>query len=157
MSGAVYFIGMAIEGTGISASTTITNIAGTTVTMSAAATVTGASTVTFFAWGGGNGTTTFNTPNLLGYVTAGADGTLFGTGLNAVGHRGGSSTHTIAVGELPDHTHNVSSGAASGVGAASRLATGAGASTTGGVNGVTNTAMTIVQPTANVRKYIRYE
>ena len=156
VSGAVYYIGMTIEGTGIAASTTITNIVGTTVTMSNNATATATSTVTFFAWGT-SASDTFNVPNLEGYVTAGADGSLFGSGLNAVGYKGGASTHTIVASELPEHTHALQVGAASGVGAASRALSGAAGAGATGVNTTTNTAMSIVQPTANVRKYIRYQ
>lgn len=156
VSGAVYYIGMTIEGTGIAASTTITNIADTTITMSNNATATATSTVRFFAWGT-SASDTFNVPNLTGYVTAGADGSLFGSGLNAVGYKGGASTHTIAANELPEHTHALQVGAASGVGAASRALSGAAGAGVTGVNSTTATAMTIVQPTANMRKYIRYQ
>lgn len=106
-------------------------------------------------WGNSGGGGTFDLPNLRGFVTAGSGGDLF-SGTDAVGDNGGSSTHAIQLNELPDHTHNVSSGAASGVGAASRLSTGAGGSVTGGIVGFVGNAMTIVQKTAITMKLIKY-
>jgi microcystin-dependent protein len=156
VSAAKYYIGMAIEGTGIPAATTISNIVGTTITMSAAATATQSSLVTFFAWGDGNGSTTFNVPNLSDYVTAGANGTMFASGRQATGYKGGANSYTLVANDLPAHTHAVATGAASGVGGASRLASGTGAGTTGN-NTTTNQAISLIQQTALVYKYIRYE
>lgn len=156
VSAANYYIGMAIEGTGIPAATTISNIVGTTITMSNAATATASSVVTFFAWGDGDGSTTFNVPNLLDYVTAGANGTLFAAGRQATGYKGGASTYSLQADDLPAHTHAVATGAASGVGGATRLASGSGAGTTGN-NTTAHNAISLVQPTALVKKYIRYE
>src|SRR5690606_38828083 len=58
------YVGMAIEATGIPAGTTITDVSGTTITMSNNATASGAEDVRFFSWGNGDGSTTFNVPNL---------------------------------------------------------------------------------------------
>lgn len=52
-------------------------------------------------YGAGNGTTTFNIPNLLGRVPVGAGG------LYAVGQTGGSVTVTLVEDQLPSHTHLV--------------------------------------------------
>jgi len=162
VSGTIYYIGMAITGTGIPSATTISAIVGTTVTMSAAATVTDTSTVTFYAWGAGDESTTFNIPNLLGYVTAGADGTLFGTGLNAVGYRGGSATHTLLSTELPPHTHTTSVPVAASSGGGSVAMSGpfnlgAPQVITSSNGPGASAAFSLAQLTANVRKYIRYE
>ena len=104
-------------------------------------------------WGVGDGSTTFNLPNLADQVIAGAGGSLFG---GAVGASGGSATHTLIANELPAHTHAVATGAASGTGAATRLASGSGAGTTGD-NTTSNLPFSIVQQTALMRKIIRFE
>lgn len=104
-SSADYHVGMAIEGNGIPSSTTISGISGTTITMSAPASATVSSSVRFFAWGAGDGTTTFNAPLLQDYVTAGANGSLLGAGQTGVGAKGGAATHTLSISEMPAHTH----------------------------------------------------
>lgn len=55
-------------------------------------------------WGAGNGTTTFNVPDLRGRAIIG-DGT--GTGLTArtVAQTGGTETHQLTSSEMPAHTH----------------------------------------------------
>ena len=52
-------------------------------------------------YGNGNGSTTFNVPNLQTRVPVGAGE---GYGLGAVG---GEATHTLTVDEMPSHTHDV--------------------------------------------------
>ena len=164
---ALLYIGIPLEGTGIPSGTTVTNIVGTTVTISNNATVTGTQVVTFYPWGNGDGSTTFNVPNLQGYVSAGANGALFAT--NGLGNKGGSSTHAILIAEMPLHNHpgstvaigpgqqvnpaggNASMSSLSGPTAVSVAAQG------GGTLNVSGSPMTIVQPTALVNKYIRYE
>lgn len=61
-------------------------------------------------WGIGNGTTTFNVPDLRGRVIVGA-GT--GTGLTArsVGDIDGEEEHELTEGELAEHNHTLGSGA----------------------------------------------
>lgn len=157
VTNADYHIGMAIEATGIPAATTISNISGTTITMSANATATGPASVTFFAWGPGDGTTTFNVPNLEGIVTAGSNGSLFANN-NGVGLGGGEATHVLTIPEMPAHTHHTFSTAGGGVnenaGAANRNSPNdvGTSSATGG-----NAAHNNVQPTALVKKCIRYQ
>ena len=162
ISSAQYHIGMAIEGAGIPAATTISNIVGTTVTMSAAATLTQASSVRFFAWGAGDGSTTFNTPNLADYVTAGTGGTLFGAANNAVGLKGGAATQTLVTGNVPPHSHTISTPSGTNVTGAQNVValaqTNAVSYTGFTVGGPSSpSAFSIVQQTALVRKFIRYE
>lgn len=157
-----YHVGMHIEGTGILAATTIILIVGTTITMSANATATGPSLVRFFAWGAGDGSTTFNVPDLRGFVTAGANGTLLGGGvINGVGLTGGSATHTLTVAEMPSHAHPPPAGATAfrvqGAGGIDEA--GGTLETIAGATGFTGggAAHSIVQPSALVKKFIRYQ
>lgn len=106
-NGAIYAIGAPLEGTGIQAGALISNIVGTTITMSLPANASGAQSVRFFCVGNGDGSTTFNAPNLLGYVLAGAYGSLFPTILSSgVGSTGGEITHTLTTPEMPSHVHS---------------------------------------------------
>jgi microcystin-dependent protein len=67
-------------------------------------------------YGSGDGSTTFNLPDLRGRVIAGEDDmggtaanrlTSGGSGINgvALGATGGSQTHTLSSSEMPTHTH----------------------------------------------------
>jgi hypothetical protein len=157
-------IGMKLEGNGVQAGTTITNIVGLTVTMSLPATITGATTMRFFAWGNGDGSTTFNVPNLQGFVTAGANGTVLGAGVvNGVGLTGGASTVTLTINEMPNHNHPGSTTTAD---LGTPMNSGGGAALRGVVVGGWPVQVAPqggglphnnVQPTALVKKYIRYQ
>lgn len=157
-SAANYAIGMRLTGTSIPASTVISNIVSTTITMNNNATSTVSSSVTFYSAGAGDNDTTFNVYDLRDYVVAGVGGSLFGTASNGLGAQGGAASHQITTNELPAHTHQVQSGAATGTGAASRVvANAAGTGGFTGVNVTTHTAMSLVQQTALARKLIRFE
>ena len=59
-------------------------------------------------YGAGDGTTTFNVPDLRGRVAVAADpGSANTTGITAVGQVGGEQFHTLTVAELPVHNHPV--------------------------------------------------
>lgn len=156
-----YWIGMDIEGVGIPANTTVTNIVGTLITLSAAITGVGGSTlIRIFAWGNGDGMTTFDVPNLQGWVSAGAKGATFGS--NGVGAQGGSNTVTLIANNLPPHVHPPINGTAfwdNTTGGTAAPGTGASmiSGVTTGNNVTTNTPVSVVQKTALVLKCIRYE
>jgi microcystin-dependent protein len=80
-------------------------------------------TVIGTTWGVGDGSTTFNLPNLVGRVLAGVDtaGTVMGAAF-ALGQEVGEAKHQLTVPEMPSHTHayvglNNVNNAASGGGA----------------------------------------
>lgn len=54
-------------------------------------------------YGAGNGSTTFNLPDLRGRVPVGVDSTQ--SEFDAIGKAGGAKTHTLTAQEMPSHTH----------------------------------------------------
>lgn len=54
-------------------------------------------------YGAGDGSTTFNLPNLKGRVPVGLDTSQ--TEFNTLGKTGGAKTHTLTINEMPSHTH----------------------------------------------------
>jgi microcystin-dependent protein len=57
------------------------------------------------AYGAGNGSTTFNLPDLRRRVTVGAGGTGTTTLGNTIGSVGGNENHLLSIQEIPSHTH----------------------------------------------------
>ena len=55
--------------------------------------------------GAGDGSTTFNLPNIKGRSLVGVDPD--DTDFNVVGATGGEKTHTLTIDEMPSHTHSV--------------------------------------------------
>ncbi|MDF2506268.1 MAG: Tail Collar domain protein [Microbacterium sp.] len=55
-------------------------------------------------YGVGNGTTTFNVPNLKGRIPVGRDTAQ--TEFDVLGETGGAKTHTLTTAEMPSHQHN---------------------------------------------------
>lgn len=83
-------VGQGVEGAGIPAGTTITAFSGgNSWTMSANATATRTGNVTLLPYGGGDGSTTFNVPNLVGRTVLGFQGGLFQLGVT-----GGATNHS---------------------------------------------------------------
>ncbi|WP_128426284.1 Gp37-like protein [Gudongella oleilytica] len=56
-------------------------------------------------YGAGNGSTTFNLPNLKGRTLVGLDSSQ--TEFASLGQTGGEKSHTLTVAELPPHTHDI--------------------------------------------------
>ena len=112
-------------------------------------------------WGVGDGSTTFNLPNLADYVTSGSGGT-FG----AVGAKVGSGAAVLVAANIPQHTHKTTVpvqaavggfGYASGTATTSQTFTSDGGESLAGVLLTTPpTAFSIVQQTAVMMKIIRY-
>ena len=153
------YIGMPLEGADIPAGTTVATIVnGTEITMSQNASASGTVPVTFYPWGNGNGTTTFNVPDFRRRVSMGSGGSAstdpLGVG-NKVGQTGGQEGHVQTVGELAAHSHTIAGGGSTGSfdhpffdsPASDLIET---SSTTGSSN-----AMNVIQPSAIMRKCIR--
>lgn len=58
------------------------------------------------AWGSGDGSTTFNVPDLRGRAPIGV-GTGSGLTARTLGQKGGSETHTLTESEMPAHSHDL--------------------------------------------------
>jgi len=63
-------------------------------------------------YGSGDGTTTFNIPNLKGRVVVGFNSAE--TEFDALGETGGAKTHTLTTAQIPTHTHQVTASANTG-------------------------------------------
>ncbi|QZD98976.1 minor tail protein [Microbacterium phage Jefe] len=55
-------------------------------------------------YGAGNGTTTFNLPDMRGRVPVGLDSSQ--TEFDQMGEKSGAKTHTLTTGQMPSHTHD---------------------------------------------------
>ena len=100
------------------AGTTVVSKTSSTVTLSNSSSVSINAVATFFPWGNGNGTTTFNVPDLRGYVMAGRNNmggtasarltsTYYNSNPDALGAAGGSQNHTLTISEMAVHDHNI--------------------------------------------------
>lgn len=97
------------------AGTTVTAKTSSTVTLSNSSSVTINTTATFFPWGNGNGSTTFNVPNLNGSAlvarnnmggtpSAKLTSTYYGAVPDALGAVGGNQTNSLIPSNLPPYT-----------------------------------------------------
>lgn len=82
-------------------------------------------------YGAGNGSTTFNLPDLRGRVAVGRDGSQ--TEFDALGESGGAKTHTLTVDQMPSHNHLYYSYLGAGAGGTIDNKYVAGANASGGV------------------------
>lgn len=86
------------------------------------------------SYGSGNGTTTFNLPNLKGRFLVGYDPGDSDYNALTSAKSGGSKTHTLTVNEIPAHTHSgvVSAGNIAGGGASVAPVSAGNTGSTGG-------------------------
>lgn len=56
-------------------------------------------------YGTGDGSTTFNVPNIKGKVPVGRDSG--DTSFDTLGETGGEKTHTLTIAEMPEHNHQI--------------------------------------------------
>ena len=97
--------------------------------------------ITSTTYGVGNGSTTFNLPDLRGRVPVGVDGAAARLDASdALGNSGGAQKHTLVTGEMPVHQHDPGSFATSSDGAHTHTFSGNQITTntaTGGSNAIT--------------------
>lgn len=122
-------------------------------------------------YGTGDGSTTFNLPDLRGRVPAGLDN-MNGTAAsrvtntvlsasNTLGATGGTQTHTLSTSEMPTHSHDIqrSNSAASSVAADAtahyRIQANTGATITNTQNAGSGSAHLNIQPTIVLNYIIR--
>lgn len=112
-----FWIGMSVEVSCAPAGfSTIVSKTSSSVTLAVNSNVTTNTTATFFSWGRGNGTTTFNLPDFRGVVPVGNNNmggvasailttAYFGsTNPNSAGALGGNQTSTLVTANLPPYT-----------------------------------------------------
>ena len=123
-------VGALVEGPGVAAGSRVASYFGSQVVILTRATTTtqNGGTFTFYPWGNGDGSSTFNVPDLRGRSLLGPDaipgqagvgniapafaGVLNVTASAGVGQRSGEEVHVLLTAELPSHTHGAGSYAA---------------------------------------------
>lgn len=112
-------IGAALEANCIPAGSVVTSKTLSSVNVSIAANISNTMSGRFFPYGNGNGTTTFNVPDLRGRVIPGRNNmggvvssnltsTYYGSSPDAVGANGGTQSSTLSQSNLPNVNFNVS-------------------------------------------------
>lgn len=91
-------------------------------------------------YGTGDGSTTFNLPNLKGRTVVGLDSN--DTAFDTLGETGGEKTHTLTVQEMPSHSHSSSGGNFATTDVSSISAYGSGNATLYTLSRATNTNTT---------------
>ena len=109
-------------------------------------------------YGEGNGTTTFNLPNLKGRIPVGLDSD--DADLDALGETGGEKEHTLTINEMPQHRHSITIHGTAGGGTMVTQSNGNGGSVTGANwvigNAGGNEAHNIMQPYVVLNYIISY-
>lgn len=159
------YIGEAVEGANIPPGTTVATIVdANNITLSANATGSATEPLTFFVWGNGDGSTTFNVPDLRRKTTIGSGGTPTTLVGSKTGKSGGTETQTLTGGNLPAITNvtidatfltNVLQGG-SGASVQSVGPVGAGLANTNLRVAGGGQAFSIMQPSAVMTKCVKY-
>lgn len=111
-------VGAAVEGNCIVSGTIVTSKTLNTITLSIAANISTNTNIRFFPYGNGNGSTTYNVPDLRGKVIPGRTNmggvtssnltnTYYGSNPDAVGANGGSQSYSLITSNLAAHSHGV--------------------------------------------------
>lgn len=160
----ILHVGMAVEGAGVQAGATILTIdSGSQVTLSSTCTATATVPIRFFPWGNGNGTTSFNLPDLRRRTTIGVGGTAstdpLGIG-NKIGQVGGEESHTPTEAEMFQHNHtttNIQASSSGAVGGFIMTSTNTNSTTLAATvaNRGGSVAFNIIQPSAVTYKCIK--
>jgi len=99
--------GMPVSGPKIQSGTIIQAVnSSTQITMSKTATSSGVAAIVVAPHGVGDGSTTFNLPDMRRRTAIGAGGTGAGNVGTYLGNYGGEETHTLSPAEMPSHTHS---------------------------------------------------
>lgn len=108
-------------------------------------------------WGVGDGSTTFNVPNMNRRVAIGSGGSATATISNTVGSTGGEEAHQLTIPEMPAHTHTVPSYTSNFNSSSGRVITGLSIAGTDPVTSSTggDGAHNNMQPSAVVLKIIK--
>ncbi len=101
----------------------------------------------------GDGTTTFNTPNLKGSVVVGVDTSQ--TEFNAVGETGGEKTHTMTTGEMVAHTHQMFANGGWSTGGVNVFSGGGGGGVVNTASAGSTTPFNVLQPYISLNYIIK--
>jgi len=159
-------VGSLVEGPGIAAGSRVSGYFGSTVIILTRATTTtqNGGTFTFFPWGNGNGSSTFNVPDLRGRALFGPDAipgqiaqgggpalaNVIANASASIGQEYGEETHALITAELAAHTHGAGTySVASHTHGAGTLATATAGSHNHSMNQASNTTITGAGTRAN--------